>query len=192
MRLFIAIAANEINFDPKAALKKLIVNLNRKELEYRSVPVENYHITLNFLGEVQPEKIATLKEILERVSLRHSFFQLKIEGLGVFPSVKDGRVVWMKVQNSISLRSLQKECEKMLRESGFELEERQYVPHLTILRLRNARNMSDIISPVEKQKFGELSVRNIVLYESKLGGAFPLYVPIINFPLNVADESTES
>lgn len=192
MRLFIAIGAEEINFDPKIVLKKLKVNLNKKELDYRWVPQENYHITINFLGEVEAEKVQELKKLLEEVSHHHAYFHLKLHGLGVFPSVKEGRVVWMDVQNSLALRALQEDCETRLLELGYKFEEKSYIPHLTIARLRSPRNLSDVISPLEKQKFGELAVKSLVLYESKLQGSFPVYEPLMKFSLRERAESTES
>ena len=192
MRLFIAIGATELNFDPKKELKKLRINLNRKELEYRWVPQENFHITLNFLGEVEVEKIDVLKRMLDEVSHHHAFFHLKLHGLGVFPSVKVGRVVWMGVQNSLPLRALQEDCESRLLDLGFRFEMRPFVPHLTLARLRSPRHLSDVISPLVNHQFGELEIKGLTLFESKLRGPFPVYVPLFNFYLRDRLESTES
>jgi 2'-5' RNA ligase len=192
MRLFIAIGATEMNFDPKKELKKLRMNLNRKELEYRWVPQENYHITLNFLGEMADEQIDVLKKMLDEVSHHHAFFHLKLHGLGVFPSVKEGRVVWMGVQNSLALRALQEDCETRLLDLGFQIEVRPYVPHLTLARLRSPRQLSDVISPLVNHRFGELEIKSLKLYESKLRGPFPVYEPLFHFYLRNRLESTES
>lgn len=183
MRLFIAIAANELNFDPRQALKKLKVNLNRKELEHRWIPQENYHITLNFLGEIQKERLGELQTMLHELVQHHVYFHLKLHGLGVFPDIKEGRVIWMRVQNSIALRSLQEDCETRLKDLGFQIEEKSYVPHLTLARLRSLKGLSDVISPLENTRFGELEVKSVVLYESQLTGSFPVYVPLFRFPL---------
>lgn len=192
MRLFIAIGASDLNFDPKVALKKLRVNLNRKEIEYRWVPQENYHVTLNFLGEITEDKIVILKEMLTQLAHHHAYFHLKLHGLGAFPSDKEGRVLWIDVQNSLALRSLQEDCESRLLELGFQLEARPYKPHLTIARLRNPRHVADMIYPLVRQSFGELEVKSLTLYESRLGGAFPVYEPLMKFPLRERIESTES
>lgn len=187
MRLFVAIGADDLNFDPKEALKKLKVNLNKKEIEYRWVPQENYHITLNFLGEVDPTHLDLLRSTLTELSQRHSIFHLKLDGLGAFPTLKEGRVIWMDVQNSKELRSLQEDCQHALSKLGFELETKAYVPHLTLCRLRSPRNLSDMMSPLIKQKFGEMAVKTLTLYESKLGGSFPIYEPVFKFPLRPRD-----
>jgi 2'-5' RNA ligase len=192
MRLFIAIGVEDLNFDPKIALRKFRVNLNRKELEYRWLPEENYHITLNFLGEIPLEKIEVIKTMLVEVSHQHVFFHLKLHGLGAFPEIKEGRVIWMDVQNSMALRALQEDCEARLIELGFSLEIKPYVPHLTFARLRNPRNLKDVLSPLINQHFGEMAVKSIILYESRLGGAFPIYQPLFKFPLRERGWSAES
>jgi 2'-5' RNA ligase len=192
MRLFLAIAADDLNFDPKEALKKLRINLNRKEIEYRWVPQENYHITINFLGEISKDKIDPLRLMLEEVSLHHALFHLKLHGLGVFPSENSGRVVWMDVQNSMALRALQEDCQSRLLELRYDLNQKSFIPHLTLARLRSPRNLWDVISPLVNNKFGEMSVRNLVLYESKLSGPFPVYEPLFKFPLRPRVESGES
>jgi 2'-5' RNA ligase len=192
MRLFIAIGVEDLNFSPQMILKKLRVNLNRKGLEYRWLPEENYHITLNYLGEISLEKVEMIKAMLAEVSHRHVYFHLKLHGLGAFPEIKEGRVIWMDVQNSMALRALQEDCEARLIELGFSFEIRPYVPHLTLARLRNPRNLKDALSPLINQHFGEMAVKSLILYESRLGGAFPIYEPLLKFPLRERIRSAES
>lgn len=147
------------------------------------MPVDNYHCTLNFLGETDTALLPELTSILEEVSKRHQSFDLKIHGAEAFPESGKGRVIYVGVQNSKELRALQEDCLELLR-ARFHPEERPYVPHLTIARLRNPRNLLDILSPVKNQNFGTLHVPELILYESVSGGAFPVYKPIGRFPLN--------
>lgn len=157
-------------------------NLLKKELEHRWVPVDNYHCTLNFLGETNPDLLPELQVLLQRIAERHKPFDLKIHGVEAFPETDAGRVIYVGVQNSKELRYLQEDCLEVLREK-FHPEERPYIPHLTIARLRNPKNLSDILSPVKNQNFGTLHVPDLVLYESVSGGAFPVYKPVGKFPL---------
>jgi RNA 2',3'-cyclic 3'-phosphodiesterase len=185
MRIFIALDAQQLSFDPELSLKKLKTNLKMKEWEFRWVPQKNYHITLNFLGEVEVEKIAQLTSMLQELASNHPPFSLKLDGLGAFPTLKEGRVIWMDVQNSKFLRALQADCEQRLQALGFSLEARDFRPHLTLARLRNPRQLTDVLSPLIKQNFGELQVQKITLYESKLAGAFPVYEPLEKFDLKL-------
>lgn len=178
MRLFIAIGAQSISSDVQERLKKLKVNLKKKEIEHRWVPPENYHITINFLGEVEEQKLTELKSILTEVTGSFPPFELKLNGVGAYPASRSGRVIWMGVQNSITLRDLQRRCSDELTSQGWQVEDREYRPHLTLARLRSPRNVSDSISPVENQDFGKLLVSEVRIYESKLAGSFPVYTAI--------------
>lgn len=183
MRLFTAIGASDISFSPETAFKKVKVNLLKKEIEHRWVPRANYHCTLNFLGEVENEKVSVLEAILHDVASTHSAFELKLQGVDAFPETSHGRVLYVGVQNSKHLRSLQEELSSALKANDFLFEERPYVPHLTIARLRNPRNLIDTLSPVKNQNFGTVAVHKVSLFESKSGGAFPVYKELMNVPL---------
>ena len=91
--------------------------------------------------------------------------------------------MWIAVQNSIKLQYLQAACEQSLRAAGLELENRDYRPHMTVARLRNPRNLKDVLSPYQGHQFGVLKVESVDVYESKLGGAFPIYQKMASFPL---------
>lgn len=182
-RLFVAVGANETPFDPVLALKKLKVNLNEQRVEYRWVSPKNYHITVCFLGTVEEEKLPELKGILSEVAASFEPFTLKLSGVGAYPSERSGRVIWMGVQNSITLRNLQAASSEKLKSLGWKVEERDYSPHLTLARLRSPKSVADLISPVKNQEFGKLEVKELTLYESKLSGNFPVYEPLEKFLL---------
>lgn len=183
MRLFLAIASDGLSFDPKTAFKKIRVNLEKKGWEHRWVRTESYHVTLCFIGEVEEPQVKVLSEKLEEVARRHGPFNLDIQGTHAFPEDEMGRVLYVGVQNSKALRSLQEECAQALKELGFYLEDRPYRPHLTVARLRSPRNLIDVLSPLVRHQFGELKTHRLTLFESKQGGAFPLYVPLAHFNL---------
>lgn len=183
MRLFVAISGENLDFDPVEKLKKLKINLSKKELEFKFVPQRNLHITLNFIGEVSPDKIKLIKNELENLAQSHDEFELKLSDLDAFPDVQKGRVIWVRVQNSKNLQNLQADCEARLQHMGLELENRQYRPHMTVARIRSPRNLKDVLSPYNGHKFGTLTVDSVVLYESKLGGAFPVYEKMAQFEL---------
>src|SRR5690606_11645861 len=123
MRLFVGLGADELNFNPRSAFKKLKIALEQKEIEHRWVPVGNYHMTLVFLGEVEEARVPEIKEQLKGLVQGKESFVLKIDGMGAFPEEGKGRVIWLGVQNSVALRALQGECAEKLREIGFSLED---------------------------------------------------------------------
>jgi RNA 2',3'-cyclic 3'-phosphodiesterase len=182
-RLFIAIGAEGFSFDPNLSFKKILVNLKEREIEHRWVSPANYHVTLNFLGDLPSEYLPILQGALLEVAGKHDAFDLKVEGISAFPDEQAGRVLWVGIQNSVSLRSLYSDCKQLLKELNLLVENRSYIPHLTIARLRNQRNVKDLISPLKNKKFGSLSVNKMFLIESKLAGVFPVYESLMEFPL---------
>lgn len=172
MRLFVGIAADHLPL-PEDTFKKLKINLSR--LEFKLVPKTNLHITLNFLGEISEDLLPQIQKELSELCTNHEAFELKLSDLDAFPEIRKGRNIWIGVQNSIALRNLQSECEQRIRKLGITLEEREFKPHMTVARTRNHQNLKDPLSPYHGHKFGILKVDSVVLYESVLGGAFPVY-----------------
>jgi 2'-5' RNA ligase len=76
---------------------------------------------------------------------------LEISGLGAFPSLRQARVFWVGIGGEVDkLSKLQQNIDSALAVLGFAKEERPFVPHLTLARLRPGA------SPLERRSFGEL------------------------------------
>nr|BFD60610.1 RNA 2',3'-cyclic phosphodiesterase [Bdellovibrio sp. CKG001] len=180
-RLFLALNAT----DPLAdtflpTLKKLKINADRRDMTVKWVPVDNYHVTVTFLGETPEEDISKVAETLAEVCTRFTPFELKIEDVGAFSNEHDARVLWLGVQNKRYLGEFKEALDQELVAKNLlsQLEERSYSPHLTVGRLRNPRSVKDMISPFKRKSFGKIQVDEVVLYESTLQGAFPVYKPL--------------
>jgi RNA 2',3'-cyclic 3'-phosphodiesterase len=189
MRLFLAIGAQNLSFDPLTELKKIRVGLEKKAINYRWVPVSNLHITINFIGEVEEQRVPDIINCISPIAAALAPFQLSLANVDAFPEERKGRVIWLGVQNSVTLRSLQQQCQAALLQSGFELELRDYRPHLTVARLRSPVQLRDILSPYKRQHFGELTVQGITLYQSTLSGPFPHYGPLHQFSFNLTEHN---
>lgn len=179
-RLFIAIDCHQgIENAAAPVLKKLRINTDQRELEVRWTPVENFHVTLNFLGNTSAEKQAEIEAKMHEVASRHAPFKLKINGMGAFPDEFKARVLWFGVQNSKALRSLQGD----LSETMFHRDEHEFVPHLTIARLRNPHSARDLMSPFVRKDLGKVEVKEMILFESIPKGHFSFYKPLVRIPL---------
>ena len=185
-RVFIAINATDplsLTFLP--ILKKLKINADRREMNIKWVPADNYHITISFLGEMSGEEITKIQNALQTTCSEMHPFDLKIEDIGAFSNEHDARVLWLGVQNKKCLGSFKESLDKSLVENSIIKQEsdRSYWPHLTIGRLRNPGSVKDMISPFKRKNFGKIKVSEVVLYESKLQGPFPIYIPLARFNL---------
>ncbi|MNT30895.1 RNA 2',3'-cyclic phosphodiesterase [compost metagenome] len=94
-------------------------------------------------------------------------------------------MIYLGVQNKKYLNEFKQTLDHALEEAQLltHVDERDFVPHLTIGRLRNPKSIKDLISPLKRKSFGKVKVTEIVLYESKLEGVYPVYTPIFRAQL---------
>lgn len=146
------------------------------------------HLTLRFLGEVAPERTATIVARLEGVAARFSPFEVRIEGIGAFPSVTSPRVVWLGVgRGREALEALGIAVRLALAGEGDTPAEERFVPHLTWFRVRSSeerRAALDALAgrrPVPPPR--DVRVEAFVLKESRLGGGGAVHRTLATFPL---------
>jgi len=126
--------------------------------------LDNFHITLKFLGELELDKISVLKETLSVVASNHNPFGLTIGGLGAFPSLKKPQTLWTAVGGGLTeLNRLRHDMHQELQIKGFKLDERQFKPHIT---LASRPTLDNDFSVVHTEILGEYMVEEIVLFES--------------------------
>jgi 2'-5' RNA ligase len=149
IRSFIAI---ELPEEAKKGLARL-----RKELErdghrfVKWVDPGGIHLTLKFLGNIPAKRVTEITEAMEKATQGISPFHLEISGLGAFPSPRQARVFWVGIGGEVDkLSGLQKGIDSALAALGFAKEERPFVPHLTLARIREGA------SSLERRSFGEL------------------------------------
>ena len=188
-RLFIGFPI-QLNASLMHALKRTRIDADRKEMEFHWTPKENLHVTLNFLGETDVERLVDLEQLLEAATQTLAPCKTSLRGMGAFPDEHHMRVLWVGVRKSRALASLQNELGHRLEEAGFPNEDREYLPHLTIGRLRKSRTAVDLISPFVRTSFDDLHVRSVILYESVLQNAYPVYKKLSSFELRGVDDES--
>ncbi len=103
----------------------------------RWVRPEGIHLTLKFMGDIQPEMAERILAALPLVTARFSPLELSISGLGVFPNPRRPRVLWAGVHGDLeSLSALQLAVDDAVGELGLPREQRAFSPHLTLGRVR--------------------------------------------------------
>jgi 2'-5' RNA ligase len=101
----------------------------------RWIDVENYHITLRFLGDVDEDVAQEAALLLGKI--RRPPFDVVIEGLDAFGGARP-RALIAKVAPSPAILELQAEHERLMRRAGLPAESRKFTPHVTLARLRDA------------------------------------------------------
>ncbi|MCM8786271.1 MAG: RNA 2',3'-cyclic phosphodiesterase [Candidatus Omnitrophica bacterium] len=182
MRTFVGIDLPE---NIKESLKEVIDRL-KKIKEAKPVKIENLHITLKFLGEVEGKgDINKIKEKLEKCALDVDSFDVEVKGIGVFPSEKRVRVLWIGAEDEGYLKKLNEKIEQAMNEFGFK-KEKDFISHITIARFKSIPNLNFIKEISEKYNeflFGKFRVISFQLFESKLMPEGPIYKVVAEFQL---------
>jgi len=149
IRSFIAIGLSEEAKEGLASLKK---ELERDEHKFvKWVDPGGIHLTLKFLGNIPSNRVTEITGAMEEAAQGFSPFHLEISGLGAFPNLRQARVLWVGIGGEVDkLSQLQQNIDSVLATLGFAREERSFVPHLTLARLRQNA------SPSERRSFGEV------------------------------------
>ena len=101
----------------------------------RWIDVENYHLTLRFIGDVEGHVADEIANALDRVD--RPAFQMTLSGVGAFGGKKP-HAVWAGVSASPDLTALQGEIDRICQRLGLPADPRKFSPHVTLARLRNA------------------------------------------------------
>jgi 2'-5' RNA ligase len=78
-----------------AAQRQLRDTLSRQDLRVGWVSPANMHVTLKFLGDITREQSFAIRDLLQAQLADRSSFDLKVSGLGGFPTLKRPRVLWV-------------------------------------------------------------------------------------------------
>lgn len=178
IRSFIAFDMQDSTIlDRVAAIQKLLIQTGA---DLKIVPPQNIHITLRFLGDINPGMVEKVFEAMQKVKFKP--FMVQIQGLGVFPSLNYPKVVWAGMTiGSESLKDIFGQLEKSISALGFEKDKYGFSPHLTIARVRTGKNKAQLGEFVTKKAnydFGSINADCLRLKKSVLSPQGPTYSTI--------------
>ncbi len=166
-RLFVALEIPEIVADALSTLQYGVEGARWR-------PVDNFHLTLAFIGETDRHGFTTAVDALS--AIHAPAFEMRLTGIGSFGDKKPN-ALWAGVEASPGLMHLQAKVETALRRSGFALEKRKFVPHVTLAYLRGASQESVMSFCAMHGLFscGPFPVTEFHLYSSRLGNEASAY-----------------
>jgi 2'-5' RNA ligase len=180
MRLFLAIEpSGEARSAITGVLARATEALGPAAKAVRWIPPENLHLTLQFLGEVDPVRLEPLAAALQPPAAIEPF-PVSLDRFGLFPPAGPPRTIWLGVQNgAASVREVHAELGRRLASLRFDLETRPFTPHLTLGRVRDQHRgygaavrstLTAIAVPPIAWRVTQAS-----LFESDLSGPRPRY-----------------
>jgi 2'-5' RNA ligase len=155
IRSFIAI---ELPEEVKTGLRRIQTELKLPEHTFvKWVAPDGIHLTLKFLGNISPQKVAEITSVMEQASQGLGTFRLEITEVGAFPNMRQPRVLWVGIRGEVDkLVAWQQRIDNGLMPLGFAKEARAFTPHLTLARLREG------CSPGDRRDFGEMVAKTPV------------------------------
>ena len=140
----------------------------------RTVALEDFHLTVQFLGPTEEDEIHRIAQALERAAVDIPPLTLRYRGLGAFPTPERARVVWAGVEDETEPPALEPLVASVARELdtlGFEPERRRFHAHVTLGRLRRRPDpaLVEAVSAAEGLDLGLEGVSELKLILSAPG-----------------------
>lgn len=166
-RLFVALSLPEIVADALSTLQDGVDGARWR-------PVENFHLTLAFIGETDRHGFNAALDALSEIDAPS--FDLRLKGVGTFGDKKP-HALWAGAEASPALLHLQTKVETALRRAGFNLEKRKFKPHVTLAYLKGTTQDEAERYAAQHGLFscGPFPVNDFHLYSSQLGNVNSIY-----------------
>jgi len=175
-RGFIAIKINTTS-----SILEFEKEIKKTGADVKLVEPQNIHITLKFLGDIEETFIDEIEQIIKDAIKEIKPFTMKLNGTGVFPNNNYVKVIWIGIKEAQIIETIVKTIDENLSKLGFKKEKRSFSPHLTIGRVKTAKNKQRLLETIEKYaniEFSIQDVKSIKLMKSDLTSAGPIYTTL--------------
>ena len=204
IRTFIAI---ELDAPLRGALAEFQTRLRSRVMKELNpdarlqwVRLESIHLTLKFLGDIEESQVSEVHAALALAVASRARFALAVGGVGVFPDLRQPRVLWVGLGEGEGERAgkepliqLAGSIDEVLEVIGFPRERRPFSPHLTLARIKEgARGIGRALTAsgvmTEPAQLGRLPVQAVSLMKSELRPSGAVYTRLGDAPLRGSGE----
>lgn len=156
------------------ALRERLFALGAGIPNARWTGIDNLHVTLRFIGEVDEAHAHDLHDALSLV--RAPAFTLTLSGVGTFETGRSPHTLWAGVERTPPLVYLRDRVEAAIVRAGEPPERRKFAPHVTLARLKNAPTgrLHEFIVGHSLLR-AEFPVDSFALFSSHPGSGEPVY-----------------
>jgi 2'-5' RNA ligase len=185
VRTFVAI---EIDAGIRRKAEQQIAQLEATRADVKWVDAQRMHLTLKFLGYVDDVDLAGICRVVDQAAEKTPPFSIACRGMGAFPNAQRPRIIWLGLDEPTgNLQRLQQELENHFQQMGFPAEDRRFVPHLTLGRVRApGGELAEVTRHLEanaQREWGVFPVEEVVVFSSQLSPQGPTYTPLSHAPL---------
>jgi 2'-5' RNA ligase len=147
---------------------------------------EQLHLTLRFIGEVDGQSMAAIRDALDGIDA--PAFELELHGVGQFGN-RQPHSLWAAVRPSPELEHLQRKVDNAIRRVGQPQDAHKFTPHVTLARLRHPdeEKMVDWLKYNALYTSARFGVDSFRLYSSRLTSDGSIYRVEEDYPLRQFD-----
>jgi len=165
MRLFIAA---ELPTEMREALSETSALL-RESVRGRFVAPDSFHVTIAFLGNVDPWRIDDICDAMDEGCEGAAATRAAFGELGSFGR-RATATLWQGFSDAGCLPELAKGIRKALRARSFEFDEKKFLAHVTLMRAADLRS-GTLPNPYAASG----AIERVTLFHSDLSGSRPVY-----------------
>ena len=184
IRTFIAIELPEKILTP---IRQVQGHLRDYGFKIRWVPPTNIHLTLKFLGDIDASEIEKIGHAILKSVEAYEPLSLGTKEIGVFPDLKNPRVVWVGVCGMVDpLIKLQQSLQENLDLIGFPKEKRRFKAHLTLGRIKTKVPRERLQGAIQKYQSFQTEAfvaDRITLFKSDLKPSGAIYTRLKHIPI---------
>jgi len=179
LRAFVAIPVPAMVTDFVHQIQK---RLDSPAVNVRWVRADNLHLTLKFMGDVDPSSVGVIADQMDAVAHATAPFELNASGFGGFPNQRRARVLWVGLGGDVGcLKATWEMLEKGLAKVSFNREKRRFNPHLTIGRTRRRIDLQTLglsLDALADMTSDSFKVDRLLLIKSVLKPTGAEYTPL--------------
>ncbi|MBI5592992.1 MAG: RNA 2',3'-cyclic phosphodiesterase [Deltaproteobacteria bacterium] len=181
IRTFIAVTLPESLTDLVSEIQK---TLKTQGLRIAWVVPGNVHLTLKFLGDIEPADVDPIAAVMSECAQPIAPLTLSARGLGVFPDLRHPRVLWLGITGDMpQLIAFQKDLDARLDALGqgrFKPEQRPFKGHLTLGRIKTRLDSGILLKALREtaRDAHTFVVDAVHLIQSRLTPTGSIYTPL--------------
>jgi RNA 2',3'-cyclic 3'-phosphodiesterase len=184
MRTFIAL---ELPAGIRSELTRLQERLKNDNPSLSWVKPHNMHLTLKFLGEIDPTLLIPITAILKETVKDTPEFDMRLSALGAYPNLRYPRVLWMGLkQGGKEAQAIAGQLEHALEKLAIMREKKPFSSHITLARVRLPSHKENLLHAIQglKEDSGDCNPQEtyraskVTLFKSTITPQGPLYEPL--------------
>ncbi len=185
--MFVAININKELKDYIFSISNTIsVNAVKNSIKIKNVDIDNLHISIKFLGNLNSLEIEKTIRALQNISSKKNSFNIELaKEIGFFPNNKYPKIIWIGIKDGYEeIKIIYDDFNRELKLEPFFKSEKSIIPHITLSRIKNAtyiKNTNILFENIPFKVYKQ-NVSSIDLMESVLTPKGPIYNCISNFP----------